>query len=520
VEAADNVVHAYDHNMQMPETPLTPADDTHFASPNPNLSPYGAPLPVISSKKRQRSDNHNLNLGPPLKKGMFSMTEAQIIDYFYPNDSTTPTNETPSVMSTTEKMDWARSTVDVETSSQKDSLERRGSPIISPAPLPPSHRRVVIRDLLGGLITDALRSVHPTNEVPTTTELGEIIDIKSQDSRGELQERTIRYIIESDVPKAIITHEHYVQFALQKVIDNAVKFTENGSITITVSLGKSAPTIEFLVVDTGCGISEDFTGRLFETYSQGDPSIRRRREGLGLSLFNAKAHVRKYLGGDITLERTATEGPSRGSEFLPTSSLEGGSAYTPRVGSPVPAGPQLSRPQPWVDQAHHSNPSSSESMNFTAASTQSPRKRIAINSKLGLEYPLNILIAEDNAINRNVAIGQLNKLGYSNERITVAFDGLEAVKSYEESLSKPPSERFNAILMDIWMPNMDGYEATRKIMELARANGENTTIVAVTADITEDSIDRAKDAGMDGFLAKPYKTLDLEHMIIQQFSRA
>jgi CheY-like chemotaxis protein len=130
------------------------------------------------------------------------------------------------------------------------------------------------------------------------------------------------------------------------------------------------------------------------------------------------------------------------------------------------------------------------------------------------------LIAEDNAINRNVAIGQLNKLGYSNERITVAFDGLEAVKSYEESLSKPPSERFNAILMDIWMPDMDGYEATRKIMELARANGENTTIVAVTADITEDSIDRAKDAGMDGFLAKPYKTLDLEHMIIQQFSRA
>jgi len=148
-----------------------------------------------------------------------------------------------------------------------------------------------------------------------------------------------------------------------------------------------------------------------------------------------------------------------------------------------------------------------------------PRRRVAFNPQLAKEYPLNILIAEDNAINRNVAIGSLNKLGYSNQNITLAFDGLEAVNKYEASLSPPPAQRFDAILMDIWMPNMDGYEATTKIMEIAKAHGETTKIIAVTADITSDSVDRAKAAGMQGFLAKPYKVLDIEHLIIEHFSR-
>ena len=119
-----------------------------------------------------------------------------------------------------------------------------------------------------------------------------------------------------------------------------------------------------------------------------------------------------------------------------------------------------------------------------------------------------------------MAIGSLSKLGYSNENITIAFDGVEAVDHYKASLSKPPAERFNAILMDIWMPNMDGYEATCKILDLARENGESTTIIAVTADITEDCVERAKAAGMQGFLAKPYKVLDIENLIVETFPKS
>jgi CheY-like chemotaxis protein len=146
-----------------------------------------------------------------------------------------------------------------------------------------------------------------------------------------------------------------------------------------------------------------------------------------------------------------------------------------------------------------------------------PCKRSDFNPKLASDYPLRILIAEDNAINRNVAIGSLGKLGYDRPNITLAFDGLEAVKQYKASLDRPPAERFNAILMDIWMPNLDGYEATAEIMKLAGSHGEPISIIAVTADITEDSVDRAKASGMHGFLAKPYKVLDLEQLIIEHF---
>lgn len=398
---------------------------------------------------------------------------------------------------------------------------------MSPAVLSPTHRRVVTRDFMRSLVNDILRNEHPTSEKHTVTELGETIEVETLGSRGEVQERTIHLNIESDVPKAIITEEQHLQFSLQKVIDNAIKFTESGSITITMKLAKNSQVVEIWVVDTGCGIAEESKSSLFKPHFQEDASISRSRDGLGLSLFNAKAHVRKNLGGDVTLERSATEGPAKGSEFLirlPISILETGSTDTPLVGTPTPSGPQHCRPSPWADQIPHSNPSSTELIKNTstaapASPKQSPGKRAAINPNLGNEYPLNILIAEDNAINRNVAIGSLNKLGYPKESITVAFDGVEAVKRYEESLSKPSAQHFDAILMDIWMPNMDGYEATSRIMELARMNGEKTTIVAVTADITEDCVDRAKDAGMQGFLAKPYKVLDIEHLIMEHFQR-
>ena len=73
--------------------------------------------------------------------------------------------------------------------------------------------------------------------------------------------------------------------------------------------------------------------------------------------------------------------------------------------------------------------------------------------------------------------------------------------------------------MDIWMPNLDGYGATTQIMNLAQQRGEPTKIIAVTADITEDSVDRAKMAGMQGFLAKPYKVFDIERLIVEHFEK-
>jgi CheY-like chemotaxis protein len=524
VEAADNVVHAYDLNMQMPETPLTPADPTSTApGRRPSRTKCNSGFPIGLSTKRERDGDPSADAGPPMKR-MFKMTEAEILQTYYHIDSTTMLADGPSITMTeqiTSTKATSESTVHVEAALS----EEQHSPIVTPAMISPTHRRIVTRDFMRNLVNEALRNGHPANVVRTETELGETIEIRNLGSRGEVQDRTIYLNIEHDVPEVVITEEQHLQFSLQKVIDNAIKFTESGSITITVKLGKQSQQVEIWVVDTGCGIAEESKPSLFKPHFQEDASISRSKDGLGLSLFNAKAHVRKNLGGDVTLERSATEGPSRGSEFLirlPISSLESSLVDAPIIGTPTPTptGQHSSRLGPWSDHGATLRTSPEATPARQKSPQPSPRKRIAFNPKLAQELPLNILIAEDNAINRNVAVGSLNKLGYSKDKITVAFDGAEAVEHYVASLSKPQGQRFDAILMDIWMPNMDGYEASRQITELAKAHEQTLKIMAVTADITGNCVDRAKEAGMEGFLAKPYKVLDIENLILEHFGKS
>lgn len=528
VEAADNVVHAYDLNMQMPEVSSTPSETkmegTQVASSTaptvlpqtPITSVDSTPQLSPGSRKRARSEEIGFHPGPPLKR-MFTMTEAEILQTYYPSEMTAIIDEavSPGLKATAIASSDIGCPLEVDTCPCKDDVPSVG---VSREP----RRRIITRDFLRDLVNEALRNGHHTSETHKDTELGETIEFRTLGPRGEIHDRTISLEIESNVPEAIITEEQYLQFALQKLVDNAIKFTERGRITIKVRIGKNAHGVDISVADTGCGISEESKTNLFKPHFQQDASISRSRDGLGLSLFNAKAHVRKNLGGDVTLERSATHGPLRGSEFLirlPTSIIDSGKTRSSLPGSPCSGFPDTRGAS---DSALGHKKASSNSMPIAVDSTPlslrlPARKRPSFNPALAKAYPLNILIAEDNAINRNVAIGSLNKLGYKAEQITVAFDGLEAINHYKKSLDADPAAKFNCVLMDIWMPNCDGYEATTKIMELARQNGHDLKIIAVTADITEDSVERAKDAGMRGFLAKPYKVLDIEHLILKHF---
>ena len=515
--------------MQMPEIPLTPSDmdmrrglTTPATSYSRRQTPTEEAELLLSpiSKKRERTEEY-YHPGPSLKR-MFTMNEADVLHSCYPMEMSKPMNGATIAITETVPSTKAWSETDSENGEQKHS------PIITSGITSPTHRRITTRDFIRSLVNDALRNGHPTSETHKETSLGEIIEVKTIGSRGEVQDRTIFLEIESDVPEVIITEEQHLQFALQKLVDNAIKFTERGRITITVKIGRGSQVVEIWVVDTGCGIAEESKSNLFKPHFQEDASISRSRDGLGLSLFNAKAHVRKNLGGDVTLERSDTDGPSKGSEFLirlPITPLDISNLDTALVGTPPPIFLQR-RPSPAVEPSVASAPISLEHVRTSSGVSSlpkspkpTPRNRVAFNPQLAQEYPLNILIAEDNAINRNVAIGSLNKLGYGNNHITVAFDGVEAVNHYKASLALPPAQRFDAVLMDIWMPNMDGYEATTKIMDIAKAHGETTKIIAVTADITSDSIDRAKAAGMQDFLAKPYKVLDIEHLIVSNFPK-
>ncbi|RDL36815.1 HHK17, histidine kinase-group VII protein [Venustampulla echinocandica] len=528
VEAADNVVHAYDLNMRMPEMPMTPDfnDSPNYmlasvASTSHTPNPEYGKLPSPVSTKRGRPDEIDSS-GLPLKR-MFTVIKTEVLGEYFPNSAATSCEVCGTVTTTVPKSERpsGRASPDV------DAHGMAGSPRIS-STLSANHRRIITREFMRTLLNDALQNDHPTGQVHTEAETGETIDVRTINSKGEVQEKTILLTVELGFPEVIITEDVHLRFALQKVIGNAIKFTDTGSIRITLKMSKNLQVVEIWVVDTGCGISEQSKLQLFKPHFQEDASISRARDGLGLSLFNAKARVRKNLGGDVTLERSATDGPFKGSEFLirlPISTLVPANIDVPLVGAPLHGAFHFGPPTPNLESSTPGGPSIYGILDVRPG--PAPRRSSAIpshrrpvfNPNLAKEYPLNILIAEDNAINRNVAEGSLKKLGYTTSDITLAHDGAEAVQHFRESLSRPSEQKFNVILMDIWMPNMDGFEASIQISDLARQSGETTKIIAVTADITGDCMEKAEKVGMKGFLAKPYKVMDIERLIVEHFDK-
>lgn len=513
--------------MQMPDAPLTP-EDTSFNVVSIQQAPFQATkaqdrdVDMLSPKRAFPAEDSHLE-GPPSKKYL-AVKEADTFRIFHSDMTVDDGAVSPMSCSGDVSMGLV-------------AENELPSPALLSTSLHPSHQRIITRDFLRSLLNDTLRSNRPTRMVRTKTTLGEELEVQTQGSRDELQRRLIHWQVDADVPEVIITDPQPLEFSLQKILDNAIKFTESGRISIRVRLGRNDDKVEFWVTDTGCGIDEESKQRLFKPHFQQDASISRARDGLGLSLFNAKASVRKSLGGDVTLERSATEGPSKGSEFLirlPMSASESGND-APMVGTPPPSShsshrhffadtktsPRTMAKSPLLECTPDGRSSNEQvaSRLTIPLSRSSTRKRMAVNKQLAHDYPLNILIAEDNAVNRKVALGSLSKLGYDHANITVAFDGTEAVERYKESLDRPASEQFDVILMDIWMPKMDGYEATTKIKEVAQSLGRKITTIAVTADITSDSRERAKAVGMEGFLAKPYKVIDFEKLIIEHFAK-
>ena len=125
-------------------------------------------------------------------------------------------------------------------------------------------------------------------------------------------------------------------------------------------------------------------------------------------------------------------------------------------------------------------------------------------------------------MNRSLLVAMLRKLGFPGENIRTAVDGLEAVKVMEED-SKPGEQDISLVLMDIWMPRCDGYEATKRILALQKykdgfTEKSTVTILAVSADVTRDAGMKAMEVGMQGFMAKPYRMIELERLLLENLS--
>ena len=242
---------------------------------------------------------------------------------------------------------------------------------------------------------------------------------------------------------------------LLNFLGNAVKFTDEGSITVRARWrgGKRSGRLRIAVVDTGAGIAADKVERLFERFSQTEVSINRTHGGTGLGLAICKATVR-LMGGKIGVDTK----PGKGSTFW--------------FEIPAAAAEAASRP--------------------------------AEGEALAEFPPLNILMVDDTAVNRELVKLMLEPLGCRIEEASGGADGVQAAMT----------RSFDVVLMDVRMPGVDGLEATKLIRAVSALN-RRTPILALTADVQPENAVACRNAGMDDVIAKPIVPGELLAKLVQ-----
>jgi len=253
--------------------------------------------------------------------------------------------------------------------------------------------------------------------------------------------------IDPEVPKAVVLDVNRLRQILTNLVGNAVKFTPSGWVRLAVRVsGTSATELSFEVEDTGPGIPEAARAKIFEAFTQVDDGYARQHEGTGLGLAICRKLVR-LMGGELGYRARGT-GEGSGSIFWFTLPAEAVDA--PRQSQRAP-----------------------ESLHPLVAAKP-------------------ILVVDDNEINRLVAKETLEELGLTTRVVSSGREALEALRH----------EAFALVLMDCQMPDLDGYEATRRI-RASEPPGRHLPILAFTAHAFPGELDKAREAGMDDVVTKP-----------------
>ncbi len=273
----------------------------------------------------------------------------------------------------------------------------------------------------------------------------------------------ISLFIEPTISSYLLGDGIRIRQILINLLGNAIKFTEKGIVQLDLRPATGQPKkIRFTVKDEGIGMSDSTLKKLFQPYTQADGTSTRKYGGTGLGLAICNRLV-GLMGGNIGV----TSQLGLGSEFY--------------IEIPLPKA---------------ENPKNIKAELNSEVGTISP-----IEIRTDYKSIQHILLVEDNAVNRLIATKMLEKLGATTE---IAINGVEAVEKWQ-------SGKFDLIFMDCQMPEMDGYEATRKIRELEIVQKINfrIPIVALTAHAMEEDRKHCLEAGMDEYLSKPVKAESL-----------
>jgi len=298
---------------------------------------------------------------------------------------------------------------------------------------------------------------------PVPFELARVLgEVEALAARADDKHLAITHAVAPEVPARLVGDPLRLKQVLTNLVGNAVKFTERGSVTVRAGVASEdddGVVLSFAVADTGIGIAQDRQEVIFDAFTQADGSTTRKYGGTGLGLSIAKRLV-ELMGGSIRVESTL----GAGTTFT----------FTARFGRRR-AGDGLA------------------SVNARAAA--------AVDGQPGALPSLSILVAEDNAVNRLVMTRFLEGEGH---RPTL-------VKSGKEAVDATAAQAFDVVLMDIQMPEMDGFEAARLVRERERERGDGSRLplVAVTAHAMKGDRERCLAAGYDGYLTKPVALAEL-----------
>ncbi|MCM1325905.1 MAG: transporter substrate-binding domain-containing protein [Bacteroidales bacterium] len=282
---------------------------------------------------------------------------------------------------------------------------------------------------------------------------------------GQAQNRNVELVTDMDG----LPHEYFVGSPLHikqiliNIVGNSVKYNKpGGSIHFRcreMSAENGIARICFQISDTGIGMSKEYLKHIFEPFTQEEGGARTNYQGSGLGMTITKRLVDK-MGGSIEVESEA----NRGSKFTVVLPLE----------------------------------------------ISAPPKEETHDAEAGLAdiEGKHILLVEDNELNQEIAKYLLTEMGL---RVTVAVNGQEAVKAFEESAPGT----YDLIFMDVMMPVMNGYEATKCIRSLERPDAAGIPIVAMTANAFAEDVQAAKDAGMNEHTAKPLEPKVIESVLIE-----